>query len=199
MRLRELTAAERRTIAIGGTIIVSLVAVFRGVPAWMAWRVEARDNAVVLRAEVARATAMHAAFPMMLDSLEARIARLREMRPAPLAAANAQEAGAVLMRLVEEAARAGSIQVTALDVDVDTAGTGSLPRVAVVLDGAGDITGLATMLRELEAGPIAVAVQGLSIAPQNIETPENEIETLMLRLRVEALALGAEVTDDAES
>ncbi len=189
MRLRELTAAERRTIRIGGTVILALIGGFRGVPAWNAWRVEARESAAVLVDEVARTAAMYDALPAMMDSLETRIARLQEMRPAPLVAGDAREAEAVLADLVRSAARAGAVQVTALEVGPDSAGSETLPRVSAAVAAVGDVTGLASFLSELEASSATLAVRSLSIAPQGIETPADAIETIIFRLRVEGLAV----------
>jgi hypothetical protein len=192
MFLRDLTTAERRTISIGGAIIISLVTAFRGLPAWTSWRIEARESAAVAMTEVARTRAMYEAFPVILDSLEAGIARLREMRPMPVAAGNPDDARAILIGTVQAAARAGSVQMNIIETGVDSTRTKILPVLYMVLDGAGDITGLATFLRELEGSPFALAIQGLSIVPQNVETPEHEIETLIFRLRVECLMLNTE-------
>lgn len=170
-------------------MIAVLVLGFRGVPAWNAWRMEARESAAVLTVEVARTAALYDALPAMLDSLETRIARLQEMRPAPLVASDEHDAEAVLAEVVRSAAREGGVRITAFDTEPDSADRETLRFVTATVAAVGDVEALASFLSALESSSPTIAVRSLSVTPQSIETPADAIETITLRLRVEGLAL----------
>lgn len=198
MRSRKLSPRERRTIFVGVTTIIALITGYRVLPAWNAWRVEMQDLAAVLTAEVTHTVALYDAFPMILDSLEARVARLRQLNPAPLVTSSEQEAATMLVDRVQAAARTASVQVTAIEISIDTITSKVLPRISVTINGTSDITGLAMFLSDLEAAPVYVAIRSLSVIPRNIETPEHEIESLDLRITVDAIALHRESQDETD-
>jgi hypothetical protein len=195
MTTRKPNERESRAILAGMAIILALITGFRAAPAWNTWRKEVRELATVLTIEAAHTSEMYDAFPMVLDSLEARVAKLRELHPAPLVTRNMQEAGTTLVSLVETAARAASVQTTAIKVAVDTSKTAALPRIMVAFDGTGDIISLAAFLSGLEAAPVALAIRSISIVPHNVETQAHEIELLAIRIKVEALALRRELQE----
>jgi hypothetical protein len=182
-------ARERRTIFAGATIALALVIGLRGIPVWLAWHAEARDAAAVASSEASRTAAMYGAFQSILDSLEARLSRLQKVRPVPLVARNAQDAASVLTSLMNEAARVATVQITTFKVNVDSSKSGALPRASIVMDATGDVTGLSTLLREIEGNPVALAVRSVSVVPQNVQVPAQEAEALAIRIKVEALVL----------
>lgn len=193
MATGNLNARNRRTVLVAGVAIALLGIAFRGVPAWQAWRGEARGSAAQALAEVARATAMYEAFPILLDSLRARTVRLARVPVTPFAGRDPAEAGSALADLVKAAARSASVEITSLKVQADSSGSGGLPRVSVAVEAMGDVTGLSMMLASLEMSSVAIAIRSLSVAPTSIETPAHEIERLSLRFQIEGLALRREV------
>jgi hypothetical protein len=45
------------------------------------------------------------------------------------------------------------------------------------------------ILLALEQGPTLLAIRRLTVRPQNVEVPADQVETLSIRLRIEGLAL----------
>ena len=52
-----------------------------------------------------------------------------------------------------------------------------------------DIVGLSSLVHALERGPVLLAVRRLSVRPQSVDSPTDQVETLSIRLTVEGLAL----------
>ena len=188
MNPRRFSVRDQRAVVFGAAITLGLVLAFRGLPAWRAWRAEARAGAAELQSQAARSDALLASFAGSLDALEGRTARMRELGPALLGGDTPAEAGSTLAALMAEMARQSLVRLEAVDIRVDTSEARPLPRVAVEVQATADITGLSLFLSGLEKGPTLLAVRRLVVRPQSIDGPADQLETLSIRLSVEGLA-----------
>lgn len=184
-----MTPRDRRALIIGVATIGGLVLSARAVPAWWRWRTEVRASAAEAIAQKRRVEVVVAGFSQSLDSLEARMTRLKRLGPAFLTGATPAEAASMLAGLVGEVARSSLVRLDAIEMRVDTARGRDLPRVRVEAQATADIAGLAALLQGLEKGPTLLAVRQLSVRPQALDAPANQIESLAIRFTVEGLAL----------
>jgi len=189
VNLNRLGARDRRALAFGAVTMLGLVLAFRGVPAWRAWRAEARAVAAELQSQAAQSDALLAGFAGSLDTLEARTARMLGVGPALLSGDTPAEAGSTLVALLAELGRQSLVRLEAVDIRVDTSRARPLPRVTVEVQATADIAGLSAFLYRLEKGPALLAVRRLAIRPQAVDGPADQLETLSIRLAVEGLAL----------
>jgi len=185
----KLKPREQRVLLLGATIIVALVAAFRGVPAWRRWNAEVRSAAAEAMTRAAHSDAVVGGLSQALDTLEARAATLAKLKSALLGGDTPAEAGSNLAVLVADAARRAAVRLDAVEVRIDTAKTRALPRVTVDLQATADVAGLAVLLRDLEDGPTLLAVRRVAVRPQNPDVPQNQVELLSVRLTVEGAAL----------
>ena len=184
-----LAPRDQRVLVLGVMCILGLVGVFRVVPAWRAWRAEARAAAIERLSEVAHADAVLGGFAEALDTLEARTKRVHALGPALLTGETPAEAGSMLSGLLAELSRQTLMRLDAIDIHVDTSKAHLLPRVTAEVQATADITGLASFIQALERGPTFLAVRRLEVRPQNPDTPANQVEVLAIRLAVEGVAL----------
>ncbi len=189
MRRGVLAPRDQRALMLGVMCILGLVGVFRVVPAWRAWRAEARAEAIERLSEVAHADAVLGGFADALDTLEARTRRVRALGPGLLTGDTPAEAGSMLSGLLAELSRQTLTRLDAIDIHLDTSKTYVLPRVTAEIQATADITGLASFVQALERGPTLLAVRRLEVRPQNPDTPADQVETLAIRLAVEGVAL----------
>jgi hypothetical protein len=168
---------------------VTLLIGFRGLPAWRAWRSDARAAAVERITQAAQTDAVLAGLESNLDTLEGRSARMLAVAPALLTSDTPAEAASNLAALVADAARTASVRLDAVEIRVDSAKTHALPRVSVEVQATADVVGLASLLRRLEGGPTLLAVRRLAVRPQNPASPPDQAELLSVRVTVEGVAL----------
>ncbi len=184
-----LASRDRRALIAGVAAIAGIVLCFRAVPAWWRWRADVRATAPEAFAQERRVTSVVAGFSESLDSLGARVGRLRGMGPAFLTGATPTEAASMLAAIVGETARASLVRIDAIEIHVDSARGAGIPHVRVEAQAVADIAGLAALLQGLEKGPTLLAVPQLSVRPQAIDGPPNQVESLAIRFTVEGLAL----------
>lgn len=184
-----MTPRDRRALVIGIATIGGLVVCLRAMPAWWRWRTTLRESAAEAIAQQRRVEGVVSRFSQSLDSLDARIARLKSMGPAFVTGATPAEAASLLAGLVGEIARSSLVRLDAIEMHVDSARGSEMPRVRIEAQATADIAGLAALLHGLEKGPTLLAVRRLTVRPQALDAPANQIETLAIRFRVEALAL----------
>jgi len=180
---------DQRALGLGAAAVLGLIAVFRGLPAWRAWRAEARAAAVESITHEARTGVLLAGLAESLDTLEARTAGVRVVGPALLTGETAAAAASNLAALLADVARQSLVRLDAVDVRADTSKAHALPRVAVEVQATADIVGLSSLVHALERGPVLLAVRRLSVRPQSVDSPTDQVETLSIRLTVEGLAL----------
>jgi Type II secretion system (T2SS), protein M subtype b len=186
-----LSPRDRRTLAAGALTILLLVLLGRGLPAWRRWDAGVRASAVELAGEAARAELAARELPAMLDSLEARRARLVAVGSGVLEGGSPAASGAILAALVSGSAARAGVQIGSVQVRPDTAGAGTFIRVSVRADGTGDLGAITRMLVLLEGAPELLAVREASITQPAPGGPAEQPEALRLELSVEGLALAA--------
>ncbi|PYP60080.1 MAG: hypothetical protein DMD40_01980 [Gemmatimonadetes bacterium] len=188
--IESLATRDRRALTVGVVTIGALILGFRGVPAWLRWRMDVRASAAEAIAQERRVHAVVAGFSQSLDSLGARAGRFRSMGPAFLTGATPAEAAATLAALVGEIARSSLVRIDALELHVDSATAGyDMPRVRLDAQATADVAGLAALVRNLEKGPTLLAVRRLSVRPQSVESPANQVEALAIQFNLEGLVL----------
>lgn len=180
---------DRRTLLIGLATIGGLVASFRGVPLWRAWQAGQRSAAADAIARAGRIESTVSSFSASLDTLEARTARLTKGGSAFLIGDTLPAAAGMLAGILAEAARSSLVRINTLHTSMPQSQGAQIPRVMVDLEATADIAGLAMLLRQLEGGPVILAIRRLSVRPQSVEGLPSSTELLSVRLTVEALAM----------
>lgn len=196
MRLA-LAPRDQRTLRIGATVIVTLVALARGVPALQQWAREARSAAVSTSADLARATARVRLRRALGDSLAARNRRFLALAPALLSGDTPASAGATLAGLVSGAAAAAGVRLGAVQIHApraDAAQRDAFTRIIAETDATGDVHGLAQLLALLERGPILLAVRTFAVTQAEPAAPADRMEVLHATLIVEGLMLAPRAT-----
>jgi hypothetical protein len=186
---------DRRALIAGIAVIGGLVICSRALPAWWRWRADVRSAAAEAIAQEGRVTTVVTGFSQSLDSLGARVGRLRRLGPVFLTGATPTEAASMLAAIIGESARASLVRIDAIEIHVDSVRGSAMPHVRVEVQAVGDIAGLATLLQHIEQGPTLLAVPRLAVHPQAVDAPANQVETLAIRFTVEGLALLGPVKD----
>lgn len=187
--IRSLSPGDRRTLWTGTAVILLLVLLGRGIPAWRRWDADVRASAAEMAAEAARAESETRRLPAALDSLQARRARYAALGRGILGGESTAAAGASLAALVSGTAARAGVQIGSVQVRPDTAGAGTFMRVAVQADGTGDLAAVTRMLVMLEGSPELLAVRQIAITQPNPGGPAELPESLRLDITVEGLAL----------
>lgn len=184
-----LDARDRRAVVLGIAATAGLLVLFRVLPAWWGWRLHTRATATETITQWQRAEGVVKGLSQALDTMEARIARLRQLGPVFVTGETPAEAAATLGGLVGEIARASQVRLDAIDVRVDSSDATRLPRVRLDAQATADVTGLAELLRRLEDGVVWLTVPRLSVRAPPVAGPPNDVEMLSLRFSVEGIAL----------
>ncbi|MBW3571949.1 MAG: hypothetical protein KY467_12670, partial [Gemmatimonadetes bacterium] len=135
----QLSERDRRTLVGGAIVIVALVLVSRGLPAWRRWDAQVRAAAAEMGTEAARAEQTVRLLPAMLDSLEARRGRFVEVGAGVLDGESAAASGAALASLVSGAAARAGVQLGSVQVRPDTASAGTFMSIGVRADGTKEL------------------------------------------------------------
>lgn len=187
--IHTLSDRDRRTLGVGAIVIVLLVLLARGIPAWRRWDAEVRASAAEMAAEAARAEQTVRLLPASLDSLEARRARFVAVGGGALEGETAAASGAALAALVSGAAARAGVQVGSVQVRPDTASAGTFMRIGVRADGTGDLPAITRLLALLEGAPELLAVREISITQPVPGGPAEQPEALRMEIAVQGLAL----------
>ena len=185
----QISDRDRRTLVTGIGVIVLLVLLSRGLPAWRRWDADTRASAAEMATEAARAEQTVRLLPASLDSLEARRARFVALGNGVLEGESTAASGAALASLVSGAAARAGVQIGSVQVRPDTASAGTFMRISVRADGTGDLPAITRLLAMLEGAPELLAVRALSITQPAPGGPAEQPEALRLELSVEGLAL----------
>jgi len=191
MNWQSLAGRDRRALLIGTVSILVMLVSYRGIPAWMTWRAEARIDARDAMQQSLQMNQVLDALPPSLDTLQARTRLLLEHTPALFVGGTRDAAASEMMDAVRTMARASWVRIDDVIIIQDTAGSNTLSPIELRLHGVGDVVGLAAFLSRLESGPLLLAVRNLSVTPESIESAANQVEVLDLQLTVEGLALVA--------
>jgi hypothetical protein len=180
---------EQKFVLVGGLLISTLIAGTRGIPAWRAWHEDARASAAELVEEAERAERSVASLAVTLDSLEQRRDRLAALSSALVGTGPPPSAAATLAARVAGAAATARVEISAVQLQVDTAGAGVFTRVSVRASASGDVRGIVRMLADLERGPPLLAVREWSVSQSDPAAAAYQPETLRVDFVVEGLAL----------
>jgi hypothetical protein len=186
-----LSDRDRHALYIGFLSICTLIVLSRGVPAWLAWKESAREDATIVAAEVSNADALLRARGSLSDSLASRGGRFVTLIPKFLTGSSPEAAGTVLASLVSDAASEAQVQVGSLEIHADSLGVDDISRVAVRATGFGDVGGVMAMLAGLEGAPQLLIVRSLTIDQAEPDAPTTTMERLQFTIVVEGLLLTA--------
>jgi hypothetical protein len=186
-----LSARDRRTLVVGGSVIASLVVLSKGVPAWRDWVANSRAGAVEQGRAARDADALVAHAKAMRDTLGARNARYVALAPALIAGNTPAEASATLASLVSSAASVAGVKLGAVQLraPADTGAGRTFVRIGVHADVTGDIRGVTTLLANLEHGAVRLRVRDLTVTQPDAAAPGDRVEALRAELTVEGLAM----------
>ena len=191
-----LAARDSRALTWGGLLLLIVLLVFRGVPAFQRWDSHVRDDARMADADLARARAAITNARVVNDSLIARQRRFVALAPRIVGGDSPSAAAATLGSLVSGAAELAGMTIGSVQVSSDTAARGVFVRVSATADVTGDITGVTAMIASLEGGPALLAVRELTIVQPDPAAGADRAETLRVQLRVEGLALNHSRSDE---
>ena len=183
-----LSARDTRTLITGGAVVAALFGLARGLPAALAWQRDRVSVATALRRETLALRASARALPARRDSLQVGNARLSGFHSVMLSAPSAAAAAAELVSLLDDVADAAGLKVNAMQLRADSAGAGSLARVAVRVSGTADVAGLAAFLRAIEAGRAPLLVRELVVTQPDPLSAADAVEALGIDVLVETLA-----------
>ena len=180
---------DRQTLVAGAAVVLLLLALARGIPAWCSWSASERAKASELSHEVALVKASVASFPAMRDSLRARQTRYAFLRSSLLQGASSPGAAATLGAAASEMADAAGVRLGEVQLGDDSLHRGPLTRVWVRANGAGDVRGVSQLLLALEQGPELLSIRELSITQPEPGAPGSRAEALRISLLVEGRTL----------
>ena len=187
--IESLATRDRRALIIGVIVIAGLAVAMRALPAWWRWRSDVRANAAEALAQQGRMGAVLGEFSRSLDTLSSRVVALRRLGPVFLTGSTPSEAASMLAVFVGDVARSSLVRVDAIELQVDTARRQDLPRIRAEVQATADVSGLAALLAHFERGPLLLSVERLSVRPQAVDSPGDQVESLAIRITVEGLAL----------
>ena len=185
-------ARDRKIALIGGVVVVSLLVIGRGGPAWYRWRSNAAASTNVVLAAALEATGS-VNRRLEVDAANRR-AGLQEMAvsPAFVNGSGVATAAANLASIVGDAATANGMHLGALQASGDSAisRSGGVARIRVRGDATGDVTAVTKFLAALEGGVPLIAVREASLTQgdANASATAGTAESLRVEFVVEALA-----------
>jgi type II secretory pathway component PulM len=166
---RSLEPRERRTIAVGATV-VALAAVVVLVVLPLARRWTARESLIAAtRERLARIESIAGREAQLAEQTRAMEARLDAGGMRLVRARTVALAASTLQSMVREYARSSVVSVTRLDAaGAPLAVGGTTLALPATISAQGDIYGIADFLRRLQYGPWLVELTDLTIAPNPV-------------------------------
>lgn len=184
-----MTARERWTVIIGGSVIAFTILLFRGGPAWFEWRVATAAERAELEREAARTEAYFDGLPLVVDSFEARAQRLVPQADNGFSGDGRTAARALATAATSSGTRHGIVVTSAVPV------FDSVPEPAAVfvrarLQAVGDVRGLTDWLATLHSSRPLVRVEELRVRASDPFAPPDVAEQLLIDLGVVGVAIG---------
>ena len=165
---RNLEPRERRTIAIGATVVaVAAVIVLVVLPLGRRWT-EREALIAVTRTHVARVASLAGRETELAEATRAVEARLDAAGTRIVRARSVPLAAAAVQSMVRDYARASVVTVTRLDAAGDPVNSASGMSLPATISAQGDIYGIADFLRRLQHGPWLLELTDLTIAPNPV-------------------------------
>jgi hypothetical protein len=186
------SARDRRTAFVGGVVVLSLLVIGRGAPAWYRWRGNSAASSRLVLAEALEVTgSMNRRLDVDAANRRAELQRMA-VSPAFVNGSGVATAAANLASIVGDAATTNGMHLGALQASGDSAvsRSGGVARVRVRGDATGDVTAVTQFLAALEGGVPLVAVREVSLsqADANASASAGQPESLRVEFVVEALA-----------
>lgn len=166
---RNLEPRERRTIAIGATIVaLAAVVVLAVLPFARRWS-ERESLIAATRERLARIESIAGREAELADRTRAMEARLDAGGMRLVRARTVALAASTLQSMVREYARSSVVSVTRLDAaGAPLAVGGTTLALPATISAQGDIYGIADFLRRLQYGPWLVELTDLTISPNPV-------------------------------
>ena len=184
-----ISAHDRRFLAVGGTVVGSLIVLARGLPALRSWERQKLEQAAAIRVDLAAARDGRRALPALRESLKVRHARLAALDSTLLSGQSSSAAAADLTALAGQIAADARVKVNALQIFADSALSGTVAHVRVRMTGVADVTGLAAFLRAVEGGDTPLVVRELVVTQPDAAAPSSKPETLRIEVVIEGIAI----------
>ncbi len=193
-----ISARDRRTLTVGVSVIVILLLLSKGAPAWLAWERHAASRALLAVTDAAAADAVTGAYEVTRDSLRVRLRRLTALDSVIVPGIDQSTAAASLATIVSDASTDAGVTIGSLQPAVD-----SPPRtlggrritteppfasVSVRGDATGDVVGLMQFVADLEHGPALISVRDLAITQTDPLASSDRMEVLHAKFTVGGLA-----------
>jgi len=166
---RNLEPRERRTIAVGATVVgVAAVVVLVVLPFARRWT-ERESLIAATRERLARIESIAGREAELIERTQAMEARLDASGMRLVRARTVALAASTLQSMVREYARSSVVSVTRLDAaGAPLAVGGTTVALPATISAQGDIYGIADFLRRLQYGPWLVELTDLTIAPNPV-------------------------------
>jgi type II secretory pathway component PulM len=166
---RNLEPRERRTIAVGATVVgVAAVVVLVVLPFARRWT-ERESLIAATRERLARIESIAGREAELIERTQAMEARLDASGMRLVRARTVALAASTLQSMVREYARSSVVSVTRLDAaGAPLAVGGTTVALPATISAQGDIYGIADFLRRLQYGPWLVELTDLTIVPNPV-------------------------------
>lgn len=184
-----LGARDRRTLLIGTAMVVSVLAIGRGAPAWRRWDAAARARAEYATAELDRAREVLSAEPEVSERRGAAEQSLIRTRAMFLEGRSPEEAQVVLSRTVSELAAETGVRIHSLHATRDTTTNSRAIPLHLTITATADIVGIARFLAGIEADDPVLVVRGLSVTQNAPAAGDLDPEVLQVEMSVAGLWL----------
>lgn len=159
-----LSARDRRALYAGVIAVIAFVFVTRiAMPAVRAWT--ARESEIaLLRDRVQRLSGLQQSATRLRAAADSGETLWSTAPRRVLRGTTASLAAASLQGALQELAAAQHVEITQLEVLSDSSSGAASSALPATLNGFADVYGIAGLLAQLEGGPLALAVQELSVA-----------------------------------
>lgn len=174
----QLGARDRRVLSVGALTISLLVGLSRGLPALRAWERAQMTEARTAALQLAELRNGVASLPLMRESLVVRRARLAAIDSLLPSGASPSGVAAAIASILEQSADDNAVKLTNLQLRADSTVRVGLVRVSVRLGGLTDVSGLAGLLRSIEAAETPLVVRDLSVSQPEPAAPDSRPEAL---------------------
>jgi len=179
---------DRRTLAGGLALCMTIALGGRIAPAWRSWQDDAHTRRAAATAELQRSREALALQAALTRAVARSSASLAALDTTLIQSSSPADAAAQLASMVGITADDAHLQVGALQIRYDSVARGELVTASVRLSATGDVRGLAALLRGIEVGTPLVVVRDLSVAQGDLSSPDERAEQLHIDLTVESLA-----------
>jgi hypothetical protein len=193
MKWSTLSARERRTVAIGGAIVVVSLGFLYGVRPYRSALQDARDQLETERATLARERAAVASAKQNPQLHQVADSAMRAMRPRLFEGKDDVMASAELASYLGDVARRARVWLQDAGTRPAAPAAEGVRRLRVEVRGESDILGVLMFLQALERGEKLVRIDRLDIS-RSPRAREDEIETLSIAATISGFAVADTTT-----